>query len=69
MANKTIVANGNQFANKRMALHFATFPNHHVFLYFGKRTNKGIFTNFTSINIYRFNNGYFFSKVNILILA
>ena len=65
VANKTIAANGNKLANKRVALHAAAIAHGNTFLYFRKRANKAIVANATAINIAGVHYGYVFAKYNI----
>lgn len=53
MADKTIMANGNQLTNKTVRLYFAAVTNYHPFLDFGKRPDKTVVANYTFIQVTR----------------
>ena len=65
VTNETIVADCCELANESVTLHSALFPDHHVFLYFHKRTDKRVLSNLTSINICGLYNSYILAEIDI----
>lgn len=49
MPYKAMIAYINQLANKSMGLYLAVTSDRHLFLYFSKRTDKGIIANGTTV--------------------
>ncbi len=65
MTYKTMMTDGNQFANKTMALNLCLLTNQHAFLNFRKRANKAIIPNAATIEVHGFNEFYMDAKFYI----
>lgn len=65
MADKTMMTNGNQFANKTVALDLCLFPNHDAFLNFCERSDKAIIPDAAAIEVQRLNKFYIDAKFYI----
>src|SRR5579863_6392005 len=64
MANKTMIADGNQFADKTVRLYFTSGTYHDAFLNFREGTYKTFFTDLTTIQVHRFHHFYIWSELN-----
>ena len=51
MADKTILADRDQFADKGMRLHAGTRADHHALLDFGKRPDKAVIADLAAVEI------------------
>jgi hypothetical protein len=65
VADKTVVADGNQFANEGVGLDFRSIADPDTFLYLDEWTDERIISDLASVHVDGFNDGYVFTEFDI----